>query len=246
MAVDEALLLSHTPSAPPTVRFYDWQPSCLSLGRFQRLNETIHSALRTPHSALDIVRRPTGGRAVLHQYEVTYSVVIHKEQLPPESRSVLGSYRWLSNGWVEGLQQLTVQAELSKANVGLHSGTANCFSSTAQCDFLVAGKKLIGAAQCRQRGAILQHGSLLVDLDRALWESLVGGSMHDTVTLKSLGIAATREDIIRALCAGLERTAQMQLERGEMTADESTVAHRLHSDKYTQSSWTEHGDKHQN
>lgn len=241
MAVDEALLLCHTPTAPPIVRFYDWQPACLSLGRLQRLDAALQSSILNPQSSIQVVRRPTGGRAVLHQCEVTCSVVIHEMQLPSASRSVLGSYRWLSHGWVAGLRQLAINAELAPSSVGLRSANANCFSSMAQCDFLVEHKKLIGAAQCRRRGVILQHGSLLIDADAAAWETWLGGSMRDTVTLRALGVTATRPEIISALSAGLAQTAQMIPRRDVLTDREAAMAHRLHYEKYTQPTWTEQG-----
>lgn len=241
MAVDEALLLCHTSTAPPIVRFYDWQPACLSLGRLQRLDPVLQSSIVNHQSSIDVVRRPTGGRAVLHQYEITYSVVIHETQLPPDSRSVLGSYRWLSNGWVTGLRQLGINAELAPINVGLRSGNANCFDATAQCDFLVDHKKLIGAAQCRRGGVILQHGSLLLDADDAAWKRWLGGSMRSTVTLRALGVTATRAEIINALVMGLARTARMTPTPSVLAEMEKEMAHCLHYEKYTQLTWTEQG-----
>jgi lipoate-protein ligase A len=232
MAVDEALLLSRGNSTldsercPPTLRFYGWQPACLSLGRFQSFNEVLGntamdeatSGIRDPVSGIDIVRRPTGGRAVWHHLEITYGAVLHEDDLPPGARSVMGAYRWLSEGFIAGLQTLGVQATLDTASPQSATGThdrqnrgaaresriPNCFSSTTRCDFVVDNRKLIGAAQCRKHGAILQHGSLLLDVDERAWQRAVGGSMQDTVTLKSLGITSDRSTIIAALCAGVE------------------------------------------
>jgi lipoyl(octanoyl) transferase len=272
MAVDEALLLSRgdsTPDAarcPPTLRFYDWQPPCLSLGRFQDFNEVLlgnvitdETASRIPHPAsrMDIVRRPTGGRAVWHHLEITYSAVLHESDLPPHARSVLGAYRWLSEGFIAGLRMLGVNATLDTApqdGGGAREGVAgangkprhgaareprtpNCFSSTTRCDFVVDGRKLIGAAQCRKHGAILQHGSLLLDVDERAWKQAIGGSMRDTVTLKSLGITCDKAAIIAALCGGVEYSLGASLSRGALQDEELALARRLHARKYSQRDW---------
>jgi lipoate-protein ligase A len=259
MAVDEALLLSHAAGdAPPTLRFYDWEPACISIGRFQETRkaeggtrnsqqkavETHHSPLTTHH--FDLVRRPTGGRAVLHQHEITYCAVVNEALLPCDARSVVGAYRWLSTGLAAGLHTLGVNAVLAKPTPDLScrasAQTANCFSSAARCDFLVGEKKLIGAAQCRKRGVILQHGSLLLEMDGAAWEAAIGGSMDAVVSLQSLGVTASRPTIIAALGAGLESTLDISLCEGVLDAGECTTASRLHREKYTQHAWNHFGD----
>lgn len=258
MAVDEALLLSRGDSTPedarcpPTLRFYDWQPACLSLGRFQDFAEVLGDATRDKSaSSIDIVRRPTGGRAVWHHLEITYSAVLHEDDLPTGAHSVMGAYRWLSDGFIDGLEMLGVRATLDTASPKVTTGTQgkptrgaareplipNCFSSTTRCDFVVDNRKLIGAAQCRKHGAILQHGSLLLDVDEAAWQRVVGGSMRDTVTLKSLGITSDRAAIIAALCAGIEYSLGASLSRDSLLDHEQMLANRLHSEKYSQRDW---------
>jgi lipoate-protein ligase A len=258
MAVDEALLLSYAESgAGPVLRFYDWHPACLSLGRFQQyLPEWDVAAFR--QWGFDVVRRPTGGRAVLHQHEITYSVVIGEELLPPDKRSVLGSYRWLSEAFIEGLRELDIEAALS-SGAGPREGApreaappidvgkrrngrvANCFSSAALCDFLVGDKKLIGAAQCRKNKVVLQHGSLLLNIDHAAWAATAGGSMADAVSLHSLGIVTNHTRAIEALCAGVERALGVHLERDRLSSSEQQLATQLHQEKYSRSGWTRSG-----
>ena len=155
MAVDEALLLAaaqcsnvqHQPA--PTLRFYDWQPSCLSLGRFQKWEElaNISGALNeNARCGTDWVRRPTGGRAVWHQNEITYSFVVRADALPPEAQSVAGAYCYLSQAFVAGLEILGVRATLAPAEsrevreAALR--TANCFAVATRADFVVDGRKL--------------------------------------------------------------------------------------------------------
>lgn len=259
MAVDEALLLSRGDSIPeetrcsPTLRFYGWQPACLSLGRFQDFNEVRgDAATDKAASGIDIVRRPTGGRAVWHHLEITYSAVLHEDDLPTGARSVMGAYRWLSDGFIVGLEMMGVRAKLDiPSPQSVTTGTQgksihgaarepripNCFSSTTRCDFVVDNRKLIGAAQCRKHGAILQHGSLLLDVDETAWQRAVGGSMRDTVTLKSLGITCDRTAIIAALCDGVERSLGASLSCGALRDEELMLANRLHTEKYSQDDW---------
>ncbi len=291
MAMDEALLLCHSQSgskndheatALPTLRFYSWQPACLSLGRFQNwddvplnrrtaaTSDAADCQLPTANCQLpfDIVRRPTGGRAVWHQHEITYCAVLREEFLPRDARSVAGAYRWLSRGFIAGLRTLGVEAALSPAdhiipaNQAIQEHTAgshakaqlavlpaprslagrpqpapNCFAATTRADFVVQGRKLIGAAQMRRAGVVLQHGSLLLDGDEAAWRQAIGGSLRDVVTLRSLGVVATRDEIIAALCAGCERELGWSLQRGAPGSYELAVAQRLQTAKYSQSAW---------
>jgi lipoate-protein ligase A len=136
MAIDEALLLCAGEDATcrvstPALRFYGWNPPCVSLGRLQK-NFDFSGAQEL---GFDVVRRPTGGRAVLHQHEITYCAVIHETHLPRESRSVVGAYNWLSAGFLEGLKSLGVAARLADPHKASTPAAANCFQSAAQCDF---------------------------------------------------------------------------------------------------------------
>ncbi len=282
MAVDETLLLSLAQTGAPTLRFYDWQPSCLSLGRFQKWSETAQSRAAVsidvdtsdavPLGAaseskrdgaerddedlpFDVVRRPTGGRAVWHQAEITYCAVLRETDLPLESRSVAGAYRWLSGGFLDGLNTLGVHAALAAGKSNDHDGdaqllndggvkrlgsmpqTPNCFSSATRADFVVQGRKLIGAAQVRRDGVVLQHGSLLLDVDEESWQRAIGGSLRDVVSLRALGIETEKTRIIEALCAGCERALKADFAIGALSPIESDVAALLCRDKYERRSW---------
>lgn len=236
MARDEALLLKQDATAAPVLRFYDWNPACISLGRLQKDTTFIPA-----DTQFDWVRRPTGGRAVLHQYEITYCAVIHESYLPRESRSVIGAYNWLSAGFIAGLETLGVQAQLSSAH-RRHAGVAdNCFRAAAQCDFLVDGRKLIGAAQCRNHGVILQHGALLLEIDKKAWHQVFGDAMDDAVSLRSLGIEASRDTIVEALGEGLARSWNIALNESQLNEAELELASRLHLGKYSDWEWNLHG-----
>ncbi|MEX2115452.1 MAG: lipoate--protein ligase family protein [Bacteroidota bacterium] len=158
----------------PTVRVYGWAPWALSLGWNQSLDDIRTE--KTESDGIDIVRRPTGGRAVLHARELTYSVV-----MPLEERSVSEIYRIVSQGLIAGVRRLGIHAAIE---TGIPSGSslyrgAACFVSTARFEIKVDGKKIVGSAQRRYAGSggedvVLQHGSLLLGNDhRTITEYLV-------------------------------------------------------------------------
>ena len=237
MAADEILLRRNAGTQPfPTLRFYSWQPHCLSLGRLQK---------QLPPGALipdnerdyDVVRRPTGGRAVWHAREVTYSICAPLDFLPESARSVQGAYEWLSGGFLVGLSKLGVESKLAPSEKRGDGGT-NCFASSAACDFLVNGKKLIGAAQCRLEGAFLQHGSLLLSMDEKQWQEKTGGPMSGATSLAELGVNASREEVTAALCGGFERATGVFLKEGKWEDEEVRETKLLCHEKYARKAWT--------
>lgn len=255
MAVDEALLLAQLDESTldalptPVLRFYDWNPPCLSLGRLQKIETKYFeavSSLATPFSSLDFVRRPTGGRAVWHQHEITYCAVLRAELLPTDATSVVGSYRWLSEGLLAGLQTLGIKARLSdgaQSTLGRREKSENCFDVAAPCDAVVDGRKLIGAAQCRKnvggRTAILQHGSLLLDVDETAWKQAMqtigqddGASLEKITSLRMLGVFEARATIIDALCEGMTRRRGVKWSADGLSAFECEIAQRLYEEKY--------------
>jgi lipoate-protein ligase A len=162
MAVDEVLLDGVVAGATPTLRFYQWRPACLSLGYFQPFDVVDLDACRA--LGIDIVRRPTGGRAILHDRELTYSVALPASVLGSDG-GVLPSYYRLSLALQEGLRRLGVPATLapeSAAGGSPEHGPA-CFDRPSAHEILVEGRKLVGSAQMRRGGALLQHGSILIE-----------------------------------------------------------------------------------
>ena len=241
MAVDEAILLCHAErSAPPTLRFYDWSPACISLGRFQKWPFE-------GEPPFEVVRRPTGGRGVLHRDEITYCAVLREDLLPEGSCSVVGAYRWLSEGFIAGLGDLGIGAQMGKgetcdvlpddAVASAPVNDVNCFAASARCDLTVAGRKLIGAAQCRKRGAVLQHGAILLDYDVAAWSAL-GLAPQAVTSLHALGIFAPRDQLIKHLSAGVERSLGIKLRISGLSERELEVAQALHNEKYARATWT--------
>jgi lipoyl(octanoyl) transferase len=170
MALDEALLRGRVRGASgPTVRFYGWRPAAVSLGYAQPLDETVDRA-RCQALGIGLVRRPTGGSAILHEppdREVTYAVVAREGDFPGAD-DVLETYRVIGQGLAAGLARLGVAAELVPLVRARPGPTpAFCFGRTGAYEIAVGGRKLAGSAQRRQRGCFLQHGSVLQDADAA-------------------------------------------------------------------------------
>src|ERR1700694_4460270 len=170
MAVDEVLLDGLAAvSAPPALRFYEWAPPCLSLGYFQPFEVVDVDGCRS--LGVDVVRRPTGGRAILHDRELTYSVALPLSLLGGEG-GVLPSYHRLSLALERGLNRLGIPVVLAPENAaqpGPDHGPV-CFDRPSAHEILLDGRKLVGSAQVRRATAILQHGSILIEprIDRLL------------------------------------------------------------------------------
>ncbi|MGI9952379.1 biotin/lipoate A/B protein ligase family protein [Moorellaceae bacterium AZ2] len=165
MAVDEAILQEHQAGGvPPTVRFYGWDPPTISLGYGQSLEKEIDVAALEKRG-LGLVRRLTGGRAVLHDREVTYSIVV-REDHPLVEGGVLPSYLRIARVLARGLQSLGAQVEVAsgRKNIGEHSSAA-CFDAPSWYEITVGGRKLVGSAQTRKGGVLLQHGSIVLQLN---------------------------------------------------------------------------------
>ncbi|PJK17599.1 octanoyltransferase [Chryseomicrobium excrementi] len=170
MALDEALLEWHAEGLiPPVIRFYQWEPAALSIGYFQRVERDIHLPA-VKEMGLGFVRRPTGGRAVLHEHELTYSVIV-SEDYPDMPKTVTEAYRVISEGILQGFRNLGLQAEFSvpksesQREALSQPKSAVCFDAPSWYELVVEGKKVAGSAQTRQKGVILQHGAILIDLD---------------------------------------------------------------------------------
>lgn len=161
MAVDEAIASAVEKGiSPPTLRFYGWKSPTLSIGYLQKIDKKIDIAY-CRKNGIDIVLRPTGGRAVLHDKEVTYSIISPRDNhLFPDNIS--GTYKAISEALAEGLSFLGIDAKLSSAFRIPHSAFQNpsCFAATSKYEIVVNGKKLIGSAQRRYKKSFLQHGSI--------------------------------------------------------------------------------------
>ncbi len=160
MAVDEKLMEWHRAGMiPPVLRFYGWTPAGLSVGYFQRTEGKIDRTAVEKHG-FRLVRRPTGGQAVLHDDELTYSFVI-AENHSSVPKTIKAAHKLISEALLCGLQKLAIDANFAVPEDKMQtSGTAICFEEPSWYEITLDGKKVIGSAQARQEGILLQHGSI--------------------------------------------------------------------------------------
>ena len=188
MAVDEELLArAQAGEQIPVLRFYTWAPAAVSIGRFQKIEDAVNAGA-CERRGIDIVRRITGGRAVLHYRELTYSIIARTDD-PLFPANVLDTYKLIAAALLQRIRNLGVPAEMvSRSNrhtalVIKNAKDPACFSSPSWYEILVHGRKIIGSAQRRLSGAFLQHGSILMDYDPMLEAEVIpGGSSNDVVT----------------------------------------------------------------
>ena len=250
MAIDEAIqtIMSASAEPEPVLRFYGWNPATLSLGYAQSYDKEVDEEA-CKAEGIDIVRRPTGGRAVLHQYELTYSVIA-PERNPLVAGTITESYLKISRALVQGFQSLGIPAELSTGGVGKVTTTAACFDAPSWYELVVDGRKLVGSAQVRKEGMLLQHGSILLRFDADLLFRLLKfpsqelrarllNSMKakacalDEVSKKSITI----EELEREICHGFEKVLGVSLQQSRLTPEEKLLSENL-CDKYSSFEWT--------
>jgi len=246
MAIDQALAELYPVEARPTLRFYRWRPACLSLGVAQRLERDVDLAACAA-LGIDVVRRQTGGRAILHDQEVTYSLVTAADDPLVQARSIVESYRTISAALCAGLVELGVMPELAPRPAVGSAKSAACFDLPSDYEITLNGRKLVGSAQARKRGVILQHGSLLLHADSEILvrvlrlpEDLSGAALAQRLIAldEALGWLPTFETVVAALVRGFEQTWQITLEPGELSPAEEARAAELVSERYANPAWT--------
>ena len=245
MAVDEVLLDGVAAGgAPPTLRFYGWAPPCLSLGYFQPFEVVDVAGCR--RLGVEVVRRPTGGRAILHDRELTYSVALPLRLLGDDG-AVLPSYHLVSLALERGLNRLGAPVVLAPESAAQADPTHGpvCFDRPSAHEILLHGRKLVGSAQVRRATAILQHGSILIEarMERLLACLRIpdgpGGRIED-------GVAGLHEvgdfkpaNIAGALADAFAREFGVNLVPGRLRPDERRAAEDLAASKFQTVAWTE-------
>jgi len=225
MALDEAILSAHARHlAPPTIRFYAWQPPAVSLGRHQDAWAVLdEDACR--RVGLDVVHRPTGGWAVLHDGDLCFSIVVAQRLL--SVRGVMEAYRWLARGIVRGLELLGLSAALVE-NDG-RSRSALCFAAAAACDIRVNGRKLIGSAQAHRSGVILQQNVVPLRQPRleyasAFRDATAACAIAQAASLPALlGRNVGTEEVRTALVSGFSEALQVTIEPGSLLPQEAAL-----------------------
>jgi lipoyl(octanoyl) transferase len=248
MALDEALLLSRLRhGAPPTLRFFAWAPPTISLGYGQRLDGRIDlEAARA--MGLGLVRRPTGGSAILHEgpdLEITYSVAAAAGDFDG-STDLLQTYRWIGEGLLAGLRALGAPVEMVPVRPSDPAATpAFCFARTGSFELEVDGRKLVGSAQRRQGAAFLQHGAIMLGAEPGRLRRVFPGGrdpMADMTTLETvLGRRPSFDRTAEALAEGFRTAHGLTLEPGGLSDEEAALAGTLEREKYATDDWTRAG-----
>jgi lipoate-protein ligase A len=246
MSLDHALMISASrEESQPTLRFYRFKPPALTVGRFQPLRHIDQGACK--RLGINVVRRPTGGKAILHKDDFTYSLTMPPSANMPDS--VEESYVMICRGIIEALAQLGVEASLVPRTPYELNRVHACFSSPAAADLAVRGRKLCGSAQTRKAGGLLQHGTILrLDNTSLLCELFTYGKeelsqrrrelARACTCLDELGVCAAWEDIAEAFVRGFERAFTIRLVPGELSGDENTSASALRLD-YASEVWSQ-------
>lgn len=243
MAVDEAISrVVEAGQVPPTIRFYTWESPTVSIGAFQLLREV--NLDRCKGMGISVVRRITGGRALLHQGELTYSVICPIPS-PFFPSNLQGCCRVIAEALQLGLRQLGVATQIvsPKSHHRPTPHQADCFSSPSVYEITVDGRKLIGSAQRRWLRVFLQHGSLPIRTDRELEQELIAGANgnpgQQAVRLSELlNPLPSMKQLKGALTWGFEKKFGIVLEEGALTPEEEKLAGELVRTRYAADVWT--------
>jgi lipoate-protein ligase A len=242
MAIDEAILTARIGNlVPNTIRLYCWNPSAVSIGKFQNIENEVHLDNCKKH-CVDVVRRITGGGAVYHDAkdEITYSVVVSKKDLKTENINAV--YAKFYDGIAEALKILGIKADFNEGNA------KTCPNLT------VNSKKVSGSAQSHKKGIVLQHGTLLIDVNlqkmftilRVPWATtcmqVVNIAKNRITSIqKETGRDIAVGEVEQALIQGFQRALNIKLVEGKLTTYECELAEKLYKQKYTTNDWNFHG-----
>ncbi|PYZ98597.1 octanoyltransferase [Alteribacter lacisalsi] len=255
MALDEKLMDWHRGGKiPPVVRFYGWDPATLSIGYFQKAEKDINMEAVNKYG-LGFVRRPTGGRGVLHDDELTYSVIVSEDH-PRMPETVTEAYRVISEGLLKGFVDLGLDAAFSiprteeERSSLKNPRSAVCFDASSWYELVVEGRKIAGSAQTRQRGVILQHGSIILSLDEdklfdlfnypsdRVRERMQRNFKNKAVSIEELmGRKIEVETAKQAFHSGFENGLNVSLERYTLSAEEEEEVQGLIERKYGTEKW---------
>ncbi len=233
MAIDEAILKTiGREKAPPTLRFFRWKPSAISLGFFQSLEHEVNIEAASDHG-MDIVRRLTGGGTVFHDYdgELTYSFIAPKNMIPDD---IVSSFRKICKALEGGLNEMGVEAQYREVN-----------------DVEVDGRKISGSAQTRRYGAFLQHGTILIDInlekmfkvlkipeEKTSDKFITSAKKRVTSLKKQLDKKPTIDQVEKSLSKGFEKQLDLNLTEKSVSDEEQKMAKEIRK-KYNSDKWIE-------
>jgi lipoate-protein ligase A len=232
MAIDKAILVAHSKRmVPPTVRFYGWSPAAISIGYFQSLVDEVNLDA-CEKLGIDYVRRITGGGAVFHQDELTYSIIV-SESHPEIPKNILKSYGRICGAVMKGLQQLGIQSSYVPIN-----------------DIISNGRKISGNAQTRKMGTVLQHGTVLLDVDvetmfsllkvpnEKIKDKLIQDVKERVTSLKNIvGREIRFDEVSIAMKKGFEEEFRVELIEETLTREEMILAKRFEKECFGNDEW---------
>jgi lipoate-protein ligase A len=247
MAIDEALFDSVAAGSSPVLRFYSWNQPTLSLGNFQDYKKVVDEAFSV-HNNISVVRRITGGRAVLHHREVTYAIAAPLDRGLFRERSLKQTYELIAEAWKLALRQMGVDSALialQSQPQSPRSGGGQCFVSVSQFELSARERKVIGSAQKRVKDRFLQHGSILLDFDARLQAGCI---QHPDPAIESriapinrlLGREVSFEEIVRTFASAFEATLGVTLQPADLSANELQRTAELEP-RYAGKEWTVSG-----
>ena len=262
MALDEALLLTcQKEASPPVLRLYLWERPAVSIGYFQTIGKTVDPQKCKERDIL-VVRRITGGRAVLHEDEITYSVCASRDHFPELGESTIQTCQKLSMALLESLHVLGIDGEWVRPSRGKKPASIYmnffkpCFASNSRYEILVGGKKLIGSAQRRfsfrsdqnKKDCFIQHGSILTGKGKRNLVELLSEDSSVEMMRRNLEERSTNiekilkrrvawEEIVSALKTGFEKVFSYRMEDSMISEEELKIAQNLKEKKYLSEGW---------
>ena len=234
MALDHALAVC-SQQGQGVLRLYSWIEATVSFGRNEPARG-LYDRTNAADQGIEFVRRPTGGRAVLHSHEVTYAIVVPVRALGGPR----ASYVEINRGLAEGLSSIGAAVTVTDHGKTLSPDAGACFGAPAPGEIIAGEKKLVGSAQLRVGNALLQHGSIIIDGDQSLLNQLTG-ELHDIVypaTLRSVLGVVHQDQVTFGVIDGLKHVLGGSWEEGEYLPAERNEAGRLKRQRYSQAGWT--------
>ena len=219
MAIDEAIFTMKEKLGPPaTLRFYGWKPAAISIGYFQKIEDLFLQ--RHKRQKLIIVRRLTGGGAILHRSEITYSLACSTHEFPTFG-DIIKTQQFVHEAIILGLQNCGINAELERKQTK-KPDPYFCFVTPSKDDIIENGQKIVGSAQRRRNRAFFQHGSILMD---------------NKITSEGRQEKKDRGKIIDSLIWGFEKKLGIRLVPGHLTKEEVKLSQELRQTKYSTQNW---------
>ena len=225
MATDEAIIEScNQRLSQPTLRLYEWSETTLSIGCFQKADNVIKYCSK---AGIPYVRRITGGRAVLHSDEITYSIICSEGE-PLFKEGVSGAYRIISRCLLTALREVGINADMHASRAIEHgSEKTSCFHSPSRYEIIIENKKLVGSAQRRFKRAFIQHGSILFGVDRELVAQLFGEGSLSTMAWIKLYSDIKKDDFKAILIDKIRKGLNINLIAGNINNDERRLRDKV-------------------